>query len=246
MEDFDKIENVGMTIEDFTLIKVVGKGSYGTVMLAKHNESSEILAIKMLKKSYLMKKKQVAHTITERFVLEALKHPFIVQMKYAFQNAEKLYFCLEYCPGGEIFFHLSRVGNFDEEVTRFYAAQILLAIKYLHSNDIIYRDLKPENVLIDGNGYVKITDFGLSKANITGDQDAKSFCGTPEYLAPEVLAREGYGKAVDWWSFGSILYEMLTGVPPFYEQDREKLFKSIKDEEPEYPAELSDGCKDLL
>jgi serine/threonine protein kinase len=122
MEDFEKIENKTMTIEDFELLKVVGKGSYGTVMLAKHNASGEIFAIKMLKKSYLMKKKQVAHTITERFVLEALTHPFIVQMKYAFQNSEKLYFCLEYCPGGEIFFHLSRVGNFDEEVTRFYAA----------------------------------------------------------------------------------------------------------------------------
>ena len=122
MENFEKIEHKGMSIEDFSLLKVVGKGSYGTVMLAQHNETNEIVAIKMLKKSYLHKKKQVAHTITERFVLEALNHPFIVQMRYAFQNSEKLYFCLEYCPGGEIFYHLSRVGNFDEEVTRFYAA----------------------------------------------------------------------------------------------------------------------------
>ena len=178
--------------------------------------------------------------------MEALKHPFIVQMKYAFQNPQKLYFCLEYCPGGEIFFHLSRVGNFDEEVTRFYAAQILLAMRYLHTNDIIHRDLKPENVLIDSTGYIKITDFGLSKANITSDKDGKSFCGTPEYLAPEVLAREGYGRPVDWWSFGSILFEMLTGVPPFYEQDREKLFNSIKNDDPDYPAELSENCVDLL
>ena len=167
-------------------------------------------------------------------------------MRYAFQNPEKLYFCLEYCPGGEIFFHLQRVGNFDEEVTRFYAAQIFLAMSYLHQNNIIYRDLKPENVLIDSRGYLKITDFGLSKANISGDKDAESFCGTPEYLAPEVLARKGYGKPVDWWSFGSILFEMLTGVPPFYEQDRDKLFNSIKNEEPDYPAELSEECVDLL
>ena len=138
------------------------------------------------------------------------------------------------------------MGNFDEEVTRFYAAQIFMALRYLHENDIIYRDLKPENVLIDADGYVKITDFGLSKANITGDTDAKSFCGTPEYLAPEVLARGGYGKAVDWWSFGSIMFEMLTGVPPFYEQDREKLFHLIKHEDPDFPAELSEACVDLL
>jgi len=119
---FGQIETKGMSIEDFDLLKVVGKGSYGTVMLAKHIKTGEILAIKMLEKSYLMQKKQVAHTVTERYVLEALTHPFIVQLKYAFQNPKKLYFCLEWCPGGEIFFHLSRVGNFDEEVTRFYSA----------------------------------------------------------------------------------------------------------------------------
>ena len=123
---------------------------------------------------------------------------------------------------------------------------MLLAIEYLHSCNIIYRDLKPENVLIDADGYIKITDFGLSKANIHSDTDAKSFCGTPEYLAPEVLARSGYGKSVDWWSFGSIIFEMLSGVPPFYEQDREKLFKSIKYDDPDYPQELSPNCVDLL
>jgi len=123
---------------------------------------------------------------------------------------------------------------------------MFLALAYLHERDIIYWDLKPENVLIDGDGYVKITDFGLSKTNVKSDTDAESFCGTPEYLAPEVLLRKGYGKSVDWWSFGSIIFEMLTGTPPFYEQNRETLFKLIWGSDPEWPQDVSEPCVDLL
>lgn len=236
-----------LSIDDFTLLKVVGKGSYGTVMLARKNDTQEVLAIKMLKKTYLKKRKQEVHTKTERFILETIQHPFIVNLKYAFQNAEKLYFCLEFCPGGELFFHLQRVENFDEEVTRFYSAQMVLALEHLHKHDIIYRDLKPENVLINNDGYIKLTDFGLAKDNVVTDKDAMSFCGTPEYLAPEILEREGHGKSVDWWSLASIIYEMIVGLPPFYEKDnREKLFKQIKSGEPEYPDDMSPACKDLL
>jgi serum/glucocorticoid-regulated kinase 2 len=236
-----------LTIDDFTLLKVVGKGSYGTVMLARKKDSSEVLAIKMLKKSYLKKRKQETHTLSERWILETINHPFIVNLKYAFQNTEKLYFALEFCPGGELFFHLQRVENFDEEVTRFYSAQMVLALEHLHKNNVIYRDLKPENVLIHNDGYIKLTDFGLAKENVINDKDAMSFCGTPEYLAPEILERKGHGKAVDWWSLASIIYEMIVGLPPFYEKDnREKLFKQIKSGEPEYPDDMSAPCKDLL
>lgn len=229
----------GMKIDDFTLLKVIGKGSYGTVMLSKKKDTQEVLAIKMLKKSYIQKRKQEDHTKTERYVLGEVKHPFIIQMKYAFQNKEKLYFALEYCPGGELFYHLQKVGEFDEDVAKFYAAQLVLVIGHLHEHDIIYRDLKPENVLIAQDGYVKVADFGLSKAEIKGDKDAKSFCGTPEYLAPEILKKKGYGKAVDWWMLGSMIYEMLVGLPPFYLKEREKLFKAIANMEPEYPSDLS-------
>ncbi|CAI2374246.1 unnamed protein product [Moneuplotes crassus] len=240
-------EEKKLSIEDFTLLKVVGKGSYGTVMLARKIDSGEVLAIKMLKKSYLKKRKQEIHTKAERFILETINHPFIVNLKYAFQNTEKLYFCLEFCPGGELFFHLQRVENFDEEVTRFYSAQMVLALEHLHKNNVIYRDLKPENVLINTDGYIKLTDFGLAKENVMTDKDAKSFCGTPEYLAPEILERKGHGKPVDWWSLASIIYEMIVGLPPFYEKDnREKLFKEIKSGEPEYPDDMSPACRDLL
>lgn len=164
-----------LSIDDFTLLKVVGKGSYATVMLARKKDTGEILAIKMLKKAYLKEKNQVAHVKSERSILKDTDHPFIVGLKYAFQNKSKLYFALEFCPGGELFFHLQRVTNFDEEVTRFYSAQIVLALDHLHKNNIIYRDLKPENVLIGKDGYLKLTDFGLAKLNVISDKDSLSF-----------------------------------------------------------------------
>jgi serine/threonine protein kinase len=164
-----------LSIDDFTLLKVIGKGSYGTVMLSKRKETDEIVAIKMLKKDYIKKRKQEAHTRTERLVLEQIDSPFIVKLKYAFQNKEKLYLAMEFCPGGELFYHLQKAGEFDEEVARFYTAQLVLVLGYLHEKDIIYRDMKPENVLIGDDGYVKLADFGLSKSDVIGEKDAKSF-----------------------------------------------------------------------
>ena len=186
------------------------------------------------------------HTKTERNVLEAVSHPFIVNMIYAFQTPKKLYFILEYCPGGELFFHLSRAARFSEGRCRFYAQEILLAIEYLHSHDIVYRDLKPENVLLDADGHVKLTDFGLSKEGISDNFSAKSICGTPEYLAPEILDRNGHGKAVDWYSFGALIYEMLTGLPPYYTKDREKLFERIRRGELQFPSYVSPAARSLL
>ena len=184
--------------------------------------------MKVLKKKYMRKKNQVEHIKTERQILELMEFPFIINLKYAFQNEHKLYLVIDYCPGGELFFHIQRVERFNEEAVKFYAAQMVLAIHYLHENNIIYRDLKPENVLIDRDGYIKITDFGLSKQNIIDNYSTYSFCGTPEYLAPEIIENQGHGKAVDWWSLGAIVYEMLTGLPPFYSKDKEKLFNNIK------------------
>ena len=202
--------------------------------------------MKIMKKISMVKKNQVDHIKTERRILELIDHPFINKLKYAFQTEQKLYLVTDYCPGGELFFHIQRVERFNEEAAKFYAGQIILAVEHLHKNNIIYRDLKPENVLIDRKGFIKITDFGLSKENIVDNKSAKSFCGTPEYLAPEIILNKGHGKPVDWWSLGNLIYEMLTGIPPFYCKDRDILFDAITNDEPEYPEYLSDEVIDLI
>jgi len=258
-----KGNNKKYTPEDFKIKHVIGKGSYGKVFLVrkvlklKTEIQDEILgdryAMKVLKKAELRKRKQVEHTKSERRILEKINHPFVVGLQCAFQTEEKLYFVLDYCPGGELFFYIQQFQNFPEKIARFYASNILLGLEILHQHNIVYRDLKPENVLIGKDGYAKITDFGLSKENIQGNQQATSFCGTPEYLAPETLLRTGTGKAADWWSFGAIIYEMLTGLPPFYDKNRQELYNNIKsmeidflnDEELEKKG-VSDEAKDLL
>lgn len=232
--------------DDFNLLKVIGQGSYGKVFLVQHKKTGETFAMKVLKKEELIKRNQIEHTMTERRILERIKHPFIVSLQYSFQTKRKLYFVLDYCPGGELFFYLQNIGRFKEKTACFYASNILFGIEELHKHDVIYRDLKPENVLIGFDGYAKITDFGLSKENIQGNSDAHSFCGTPEYLAPEILKKTGHGKAADWWSFGAIIYEMLVGVPPFYTKNRQKLYNNIKNAELKLEDWLSDSAKDIL
>ncbi|KAL8272266.1 hypothetical protein Esti_003783 [Eimeria stiedai] len=232
--------------EDFVLMQVIGKGSYGKVMLVKFEQDGQLYALKVLLKESLLRRSQVQHTRTERAVLEVISHPFIVQMHFAFQTPKKLYFVLEYCPGGELFFHLQKDRKFTESRARFYAAELLLALEHLHKHNVIYRDLKPENVLLDAEGHVRLTDFGLSKSGIADNNSARSICGTPEYIAPEILCQVGYGKAADWWSLGALLYEMLTGLPPFYTSDRQALFSNILGGGLEFPVHLSPVAVDLL
>ena len=176
-----------------------------------------------------------------------MRHPFVVGLQMAFQTRDKFFFVLDYCAGGELFCHLQRLGKFAEPRARFYTAELVLALAHVHALGVVYRDLKPENVLLDARGHVRLTDFGLSKEGVTlHAKGAHSFCGTPEYLAPEILARRGHGRAVDWWSLGALLYEMLTGLPPFYSRDREKLFEGIKHGELGYPGHLSPDAKAIL
>eukprot|EP00599_Poterioochromonas_sp_BG-1_P009916 CAMPEP_0173144130 /NCGR_PEP_ID=MMETSP1105-20130129/7054_1 /TAXON_ID=2985 /ORGANISM="Ochromonas sp., Strain BG-1" /LENGTH=501 /DNA_ID=CAMNT_0014057761 /DNA_START=704 /DNA_END=2209 /DNA_ORIENTATION=+ len=236
-----------ISLEAFKIIKVIGKGSFGKVFLVRDKANGNLYAMKVLKKDYIKKKNQIEHTRTERAVLGNVRHPFIVGLNMAFQTADKLFFVLDYCSGGELFFHLGKVGRFTEERAKFYAAQIVLALEYVHSLGIIYRDLKPENVLLDRYGNVRLTDFGLSKEGVLDHSSgANSFCGTPEYIAPEVLLRQGHGRAVDWWSLGALLYEMITGLPPFYSRNRETMFEKIMKAELTFPNTVGEIPKNLL
>lgn len=236
-----------INLDAFEIIKVIGKGSFGKVFLVRDRTNQLLYAMKVLKKDYIIKKNQVEHTKTERSVLGYIHHPYIVGLNMAFQTADKLFFILDYCSGGELFFQLGKVGRFSEDRSKFYAAQIILALEYIHKRGVIYRDLKPENVLLDAKGNVRLTDFGLSKEGIRDhSRGANSFCGTPEYIAPEVLLQTGYGRAVDWWSLGALLYEMITGLPPFYSRNRETMFERIRNAELSFPQQISVQAKDLL
>jgi len=238
-----------LSVEDFELLKVLGKGSFGKVMLVKKKNSGELYAMKTLRKQALVKRNQLQHTQTERYVLQHIQHPFLVNLCFAFQSPDKLYMVLEYCAGGELFFWLKKHKRFSENRTQLMGAEILLALQTLHSHNIIYRDLKPENILLDSAGHVKITDFGLSKEGITGagaEGGTHTFCGTPEYLAPEVLNNKGHGKAVDWWSFGTLLYEMLCGLPPFYDVNVQRMYHLILYAPLRCPSYLSNEAVSII
>jgi len=241
-----KAHRKNCVVDDFVLLKVLGKGSFGKVLLVRKKDDARIFAMKCLKKQRVFQRHQVEHTKTERRVLGYLDHPFLVSLHYAFQTDQKLYLVLDYCTGGELFFHLSKAGRFTEDRTRFYIAEIVLAIDYLHTKDIIYRDLKPENILLDSEGHVKITDFGLCKENVPDNVSAHSFCGTPEYLAPEILRKVGHGKAADWWTLGALIYEMLCGVPPFYSRSRDALFDKILRQKIRFPNYFSRESIDII
>jgi serum/glucocorticoid-regulated kinase 2 len=235
-----------ISVNDFDLLAVVGKGSFGKVLQVRKKDTGKIYAMKVLKKQHLVARKQVAHTITERNVLEGIDHPFVVSLRFAFQTDEKLYMVLDYFTGGELFLHLKNEGRFSESRARLYAAEIILALECLHKNDIIYRDLKPENLLLDNEGHIRLTDFGLSKDSIKDDGLSHTFCGTPEYLAPEVLQGQGHGKAVDWWSLGTLVYEMIVGLPPFYDQNVNVMYERILRAKLTFPPTVSPAAVSFL
>lgn len=201
--------------------------------------------MKILKKRAIIARNQVEHTNAERKILQSLQHPFLMTLRWAFQTKEKLYFVLDYYKGGELFFHLKTKRRFSEDTARVYVAEVGSALGHLHSLGVVYRDLKPENVLLDDNGHVCLTDFGLAK-DIEPDDEAHTFCGTPEYLAPEIVTGAGHGMPVDWWSLGILLYELTVGIPPFYSQNVNEMYNKIQHGVLRFPQFLSDECKSLI
>ncbi|KAJ3074028.1 camp-dependent protein kinase catalytic subunit [Podochytrium sp. JEL0797] len=231
------------SISDFTLKKTVGTGSFGRVHLGKLTATGTYYAIKALRKSDVIKMHQVEHILNEKRILAILDFPFLVAMLASFQDAGHLYFVLEYIQGGELFTYLRRSGRFENSVARFYAAEVCAAFEYLHTRHIVYRDLKPENLLISSSGHIKITDFGFAK-QIKDDQ-TWTLCGTPDYLAPEIIKAKGYGRSVDWWALGVLIYEMIAGFPPFSDDDNIKLFEKIIACKLRFPEGFDKKAKDL-
>ncbi|XP_059473344.1 serine/threonine-protein kinase Sgk1-like isoform X2 [Neocloeon triangulifer] len=231
----------------FEFLKVIGKGSFGKVLLAKHKEEQTFHAVKVLQKTLIVKRNETKHIMSERNVLlQNIKHPFLVGLHYSFQTTDKLYFVLDYINGGELFFHLQKERTFSESRARFYSAEISSALGYLHSRQIIYRDLKPENLLLDKDGHVVLTDFGLCKEGLRESDTTDTFCGTPEYLAPEVIKKLAYDRSVDWWCLGAVLYEMLYGLPPFYSRNTSEMYHNILHKPLKLRTTVSDNARDIL
>ncbi|XP_064190971.1 ribosomal protein S6 kinase beta-2-like [Anguilla rostrata] len=236
--------------ECFELLTVLGKGGYGKVFQVRKVQGSQtgkIFAMKVLRKAKIIcNAKDTAHTRAEREILETVRHPFIVDLLYAFQTGGKLYLILECLIGGELFMQLEKEGIFMEDTACFYLGEITLALGHLHSNGIIYRDLKPENIMLNHQGHIKLTDFGLCKESIHDGSVTHTFCGTIEYMAPEILMRSGHNRAVDWWSLGALMYDMMTGSPPFTAENRKKTIDKILKCKLSLPPYLTPDARDMI
>ena len=245
----DDVKPKKMTAKDFERISCLGKGSFGTVHLVKQATTGRLFAQKMFRKASLtVHKRLIEQTKTERAILESINnHPFVVKLYYAFQDQEKLYLILEYAQGGELFHHLAQERMFPEDTTSFYMAEMILALEHLHQTvGVVYRDLKPENCLLDAEGHLLLTDFGLSKVAVNDDDRSNSTLGTLEYMAPEVVLGHFYGSAVDWYSLGAVGFDLLTGSPPFRANNNKRLEQKIVKDKLSFPYFLSPDAKDLL
>ena len=245
-DDSDSNKNDKIGPSNFICLALLGQGSFGEVYLVKKKDSEDFYAMKVLDKCRIAKQNIFKYVLTERNVLSVMHNPFIVKLNYAFQTSEKLFLLLDYCPGGDLSKQLQIQTRFSEEKAKFYICEIILALGELHKHNIIFRDLKPDNVVIDKEGHALLTDFGLSREGVVGKEMAKSFCGSIAYLAPEMLNRTGHGKAVDWYLLGVLFYELLVGVPPYFTRNQEQIFRNIQNAELYIPPFMSEKATNLI
>lgn len=232
-------------LSEFSILRTLGTGSFGRVVLVKRkSKEDELYAMKMMEKSHVVKTRQVQHTLSEIRIMDAVRFEFLVYLEYFFKDNVYLFLVMPFINGGEMFSHLREMKKFDETLAKFYASQVILAFEYLHFLGLVYRDLKPENILIDVDGYIKITDYGFCKK--VDDQRTYTLCGTPEYLAPEIILSQGYNKSVDWWSLGILIYEMNAGFPPFYAREPMKIYEKIVSGRYQVPQHFSKALRDLI
>ncbi|KAJ2888342.1 cAMP-dependent protein kinase catalytic subunit [Coemansia asiatica] len=236
-------EDTHVQLSEFEVFRTVGTGSFGRVRLVRQRRTGKYYAMKVLKKGHVVRAKQVEHVNSERRILAECNCPFIVHMLGTCQDRVNLYFFMEYVVGGELFTYLRRYHRFPPPVAKFYAAEVLLALEYMHARNIIWRDTKPENILLDHRGHVKLTDMGFAKKVM---DRTWTLCGTPDYLAPEVIQAKGYGRSVDWWALGILIFEMIAGYPPFYDEDHYRLYEKILAGRIQWPAQFDPVARDLV
>ncbi|CAK82993.1 unnamed protein product (macronuclear) [Paramecium tetraurelia] len=237
------METKKVKLTDYDIMNTLGTGSFGRVRLAKQKSNNKYVALKMLKKIEILRLKQVDHIISEFNILKQVKHPFLIEMSGYTQDERYIYFVLEYIQGGELFTYLRNAGTVQNEEAQFYSAQVVSMFEYLHTKNIVYRDLKPENLLVQPDGYLKLTDFGFAK--VVEDR-TYTLCGTPEYLAPEILLNKGHSKPVDWWCLGIFLYEMLAGIDPFNDEDPMAIYQKILKGKVKFPRNFDNEAKSLV
>eukprot|EP00826_Nyctotherus_ovalis_P007527 TRINITY_DN1189_c0_g1_i18.p1 TRINITY_DN1189_c0_g1~~TRINITY_DN1189_c0_g1_i18.p1 ORF type:complete len:539 (+),score=134.93 TRINITY_DN1189_c0_g1_i18:73-1689(+) len=235
-------------LKDFRPLKVIGMGGFATVYLVEKKDTKKLYAMKQIRKDTIIKRKMVATITSEKEVLKSIRHPFLANMEFAFQTLSHIYFVMKFYKGGELYQHLRIESKFTEAATRLYAAQILLALGELHKKNVVYRDLKPENILLDEDGYIALTDFGLSKVQ-RKEEVAATFCGTPEYMAPEMVQEQAYSRMVDWWGLGVLVYEMMLGESPFSSSNKFVVYTNILKKEANFgkcKTVVSEEAKSLI